>query len=108
VWIPLSWVFCRTSDLDLVCTVLPVGTYPPLGPGLGGIADKAERETLAGSTNTSAVASDDLFSSVSAIFCFKSSSISSETNYTCKLTVLRAKPRVIIAHKLIYIITPSI
>jgi hypothetical protein len=32
----------------------------------------------------------------------------SETNYTCKLTVLRAKPRVIIAHKFIYIITRSV
>ncbi len=32
----------------------------------------------------------------------------SETNYTCKLTVLRAKPRVIIAHTFIDIITRSI
>jgi hypothetical protein len=43
------------------------------GPGQGDIADKAERETMAGSTDPSAVASDDLFSSASAIFRFKSS-----------------------------------
>jgi hypothetical protein len=33
------------------------------GPGLGDIADKTERETMAGSTDPSAVPSDDLFSS---------------------------------------------
>jgi hypothetical protein len=32
----------------------------------------------------------------------------SETNSTCKLTVLRVKPRVIIAHTFIHIITHSI
>jgi hypothetical protein len=75
------------------------------GPGLGNIADKAGRETMAGSTSPSAVASGDLFSSTdplavasddlfssadpsavasndlfsaaSAIFCFKSSTIGS-------------------------------
>jgi hypothetical protein len=45
------------------------------GPGLGGIADKAERETMAGLTDPSAVASGDLFSAASAIFHFKSSTI---------------------------------
>jgi hypothetical protein len=40
------------------------------GPGLGNIADKAERETMVGSTDPLAVASDDLFR-------FKSSTISS-------------------------------
>jgi hypothetical protein len=41
-------------------------------PGLGDIADKAERETMAGSTGPLAVASGDLFSLASAIFRFKS------------------------------------
>jgi hypothetical protein len=47
------------------------------GPGLGDIADKAQSETMAGSTDPSAIASDDLFSLASAIYRFKSSTISS-------------------------------
>jgi hypothetical protein len=40
------------------------------GPGLDDIAEKAERETMAASTDPSAVASDDLVSAASAIFRF--------------------------------------
>jgi hypothetical protein len=37
------------------------------GPGLGDIANKAERESMAGSTDPLAVASDDLFSSTNPL-----------------------------------------
>jgi hypothetical protein len=70
----VAWFLSNVGPgLGVYCVV---GWYlPAFGPGLGDIADKAERETMAGSTGPSAVASDAFFSRALAIFRFKSSSI---------------------------------